>query len=229
MIGIIFVAAALLPTMIVVGAHLLVYPNTSLLDLTRNPDVILLSQLVLYAAVFALMYRLLKIRTKLFWQPVSWNWPARSWPGFLFVGGVLYFALAGMSVLLPIPKHLPIDRLFQTTHGAAIMSAFAITLAPLMEELFFRGFLYPVLARRLGAVASVVITAAAFGLLHCAQLKYSWAVLIIFLVGVMLTTVRAITKSVGASFLVHVGYNATLSALIFAATSGFRHLERLNQ
>jgi membrane protease YdiL (CAAX protease family) len=98
-----------------------------------------------------------------------------------------------------------------------------------MEELFFRGFLYPVLARRLGAVASVVITAAAFGLLHCAQLKYSWAVLIIFLVGVMLTTVRAITKSVGASFLVHVGYNATLSALIFAATSGFRHLERLNQ
>jgi membrane protease YdiL (CAAX protease family) len=65
--------------------------------------------------------------------------------------------------------------------------------------------------------------------LHGAQLKYSWAVLIIFLVGMALTAVRAYTKSVAASFLVHVGYNGTLSALLFVATDGFRHLEKLNQ
>ena len=102
-------------------------------------------------------------------------------------------------------------------------------MAPLMEELFFRGFLYPVLARRIGTVASILFTAVAFGLLHGAQLKYSWAVLVIFLVGVILTTVRALTKSVAASFLVHVGYNGTLSVLLFIATGGFRHLERLNR
>lgn len=77
--------------------------------------------------------------------------------------------------------------------------------------------------------ASIVLTSAAFGILHGAQLKYSWAVLIIFLVGVALTTVRALTKSVAASFLVHVGYNGTLSLLIYAVTGGFRHLEKLNQ
>jgi uncharacterized protein len=98
-----------------------------------------------------------------------------------------------------------------------------------MEELFFRGFLYPVLARRLGRVAGILLTSVAFGFLHGAQLKYSWAVLIIFLVGIALTTVRALTKSVAASFLIHVGYNGTLSVLLFIATSGFRHLERLNQ
>jgi hypothetical protein len=54
-------------------------------------------------------------------------------------------------------------------------------------------------------------------------------VLIIFLVGVALTTVRAITKSVAASFLLHVGYNGTLSLLMFVVTGGFHHLDRLNQ
>jgi len=98
-----------------------------------------------------------------------------------------------------------------------------------MEELFFRGFLYPVLARRLGMVIAIGLTSLAFAGLHFAQLGYSWAVLIIFLVGVALTTVRAVTKSVAASFLLHVGYNGTLSLLMFVVTGGFRHLEKLNQ
>src|SRR5437879_9704329 len=85
------------------------------------------------------------------------------------------------------------------------MSIFAVTLAPLMEELFFRGFLYPVLARRLGVGSGIFLTSAAFAVLHGAQLKYSWAVLIIFLVGLALTIVRAVTKSVAACFLLHVG------------------------
>ena len=98
-----------------------------------------------------------------------------------------------------------------------------------MEELFFRGFLYPVLARRLGVGSGILLTSAAFAILHGAQLKYSWAVLIIFVVGLALTTVRAVTKSVAACFLLHVGYNGMLSLLMFVVTGGFRHLERLNQ
>jgi membrane protease YdiL (CAAX protease family) len=136
--------------------------------------------------------------------------------------------LGGVGLLLPIPKHLPIDRFFATSREATLMSIFAVTLAPLMEELFFRGFLYPVLARRWGVFASVILTSAAFGILHGAQLKYSWAVLLIFIVGIALTTVRAVTKSVAASFLVHVGYNGTLSLLLYVVSGGFRHLEKLN-
>jgi membrane protease YdiL (CAAX protease family) len=175
------------------------------------------------------MYRILKIRAGRFWSAIRWNWPAGSWVGFLLGGALVYFGLAGLGALLPIPKHLPIDRFFENAREATIMSIFAVTLAPLMEELFFRGFLYPVLARRFGMGVSIFLTGAAFGILHGAQLKYSWAVLIIFLVGIVLTAVRAKTKSVAASFLVHVGYNATLSALLFAATGGFRHLDQLNR
>ena len=50
--------------------------------------------------------------------------------------------------------------------------------------------------------------------------------LIIFLVGIVLTTVRAVTKSVASSFLAHVGYNGTLMVLAALQTDGFRHMDK---
>ncbi len=221
-------ALLVVPTIAVVVAHFLFFPKVGLRELTQIPEVVLVAQLLIYLVVFALIYRLLRSRTGRFLEPLRWNWPL-SWVGFLLLGSLVYFALMGLGQLLPIPKHLPIDRFFQTSREAAMMTVLSITLAPFMEELFFRGFLYPVLARKFGMMAAIFFTGAAFGLLHGAQLKFSWAVLIIFIVGVVLTAVRAFTKSVAASFLVHVGYNGTLSVLLFVATGGFHHLERLNQ
>jgi uncharacterized protein len=54
-------------------------------------------------------------------------------------------------------------------------------------------------------------------------------VLIIFLVGVILTLVRAKMKSVGASFIVHAIYNAVPVIAAIIASHGFQHLERLAQ
>ena len=211
-------------------AWVVFYKTSSWLEVARIPELVLVAQLLAYVVVLAVMYRLVDIRAGRFWEAVRWNWLAGKWLSFLLSGGVLFFVLAGLGRLLPIPKNLPIDRFFQTGREAWMMSIFAVTFAPLMEELFFRGFLYPVLARRLGMFGGILFTSLAFGLLHGDQLRYSWAaVLIIFLVGVALTTVRALTKSVAASFLVHVGYNGALSLLMFIATGGFRHLERLNQ
>ncbi|HXY16201.1 MAG TPA: type II CAAX endopeptidase family protein [Terriglobales bacterium] len=222
-------ALIVLPLIAVVVAHALFFPKASFSEIVQIPEVVLVAQLLIYAVVFALIFNLVRSRTGEFWAPLRWNWPQSSWVGFLMLGALLYFALMGLGQLLPIPKHLPIDRFFQTSREAAMISILSVSLAPFMEELFFRGFLYPVLARRFGVVASIFLTGAAFGMLHGAQLKYSWAVLLIFLVGIALTIVRAVTKSVAAGFLVHVGYNGTLSALLFVATDGFRHLEKLNQ
>jgi len=122
------------------------------------------------------------------------------------------------------------DRFFRTPSEAWALSLFGITFAPVLEELFFRGFLYPVLARRFGIAIAVLTTAAAFSLIHAPQLGRAWGpVLVIFMVGMALTLTRAITKSVAAGLLMHMAYNATLSILLFVGTDGFRHLERLNQ
>jgi uncharacterized protein len=226
-VGVAVISLVILPLIVVVFAHAFVFPKLSVSEIVQVPEVILAVQLLIYAVVFALIFRLMRLRAGQFWAPLRWNWP-HAWAGFLLLGALLYFGLMGLGQLLPIPKHLPIDRFFQTSREAAMMSVLSVTLAPFMEELFFRGLLYPVLARRFGVAASIFLTGAAFGILHGAQLKYSWAVLIIFIVGVVLTAVRAYTKSVGASFLVHAAYNGTLSALLFVGTDGFRHLEKIN-
>ena len=228
LIGVTIGASLILGVVVVLGAKLTLYRSVEWANLASIPELILFAQLLTYAVVLGVMYVVVAARTGNFWASVGWRWP-RAWWLFLCGGGGLYVVLTGLGQLLPIPKHLPIDRFFNNAREATIMSVFAVTVAPLMEELFFRGFLYPVLARRWGMASSIVLTSAAFGILHGAQLKYSWAVLIIFLVGVALTTVRALTKSVAASCLMHVGYNGTLSLLIYILTGGFRHLEKLNQ
>jgi len=59
---------------------------------------------------------------------------------------------------------------------------------------------------------------------------FAWGpVLVIFLVGTVLTMIRAYKNSVAAGLVVHMAYNSTISVLMFVATDGFRHLEKLNQ
>jgi uncharacterized protein len=223
-------ASFVLSIAVVTAARFLHYRRLPWIEVARIPELLLLSQLLAYVVVLVIMYRLLRDRTGKFWDSIQWNWPGSSWSSYLLAGALVFLALASLGRLLPIPKSLPIDRFFENARQAAIMSVFAVAIAPLMEELFFRGFLYPVLARRFGMVFSVIFTAVAFALLHGSQLQFSWAaVLIIFIVGIVLTTIRAVTRSVAASFLLHVGYNFSISAGLLVVTGGFRHLERLNR
>ena len=148
----------------------------------------------------------------------------------MLTGFILSLAFQALAHFLPIPKELPIDSFFQTPAEAWALGLLSVTLAPLMEELFFRGFLYPVLARSIGVPTAIFLTALSFALLHGWQLLFSWGpVLVIFLVGMVLTMVRAKTNSVAAGVLIHMAYNGTLTVAMFAATDGFRHLEKLNQ
>jgi len=225
-----FVSIIVLLLTITFAAQRLFYPKRALMDVAQYPLVTVLAQLLAYFLVLAFMVSLVqRVPGQQFWQALRWKWP-QTWTAWLVAGFVLSVGLQGLAHFLPMPKELPIDRFFQTRSEAWVLSVFGMTLAPLMEELFFRGFLYPVLARRLGIGTAVVLTAAAFGALHAPQLGRAWGpVLVIFAVGLALTTARAITKSVAPGFLMHVAYNGTISVFLFIATDGFRHLEKLNQ
>ena len=211
----------------VFGARRFAFRHLSSAEVAQKPSLALLAQLLTYAAVALFMILLVegKYRSR-FWQAIRWNWPGIG--GLTFIGiGVLMLSFDIMGRFLPMPKSTPFDQFFAHTSDAYLTAIFAITLGPLMEELFFRGFLYPVLARRMGVFWGIVLTAVPFGLIHAVQYGYAWgAVLIIFLVGVVLTAVRAKTKSVASSFLAHVGYNGTLMVLAAVATDGFRHMDK---
>jgi uncharacterized protein len=212
-------------------ARIWVYPHRGLGEIARVPLVIVAGQSLAYLLILAYMYVLVtrERRRPDFLAAVHWNWPSNI-AIYVFGGFALSLALQGLAHLLPMPKELPIDSFFKTPAEAWALGILSVTLAPLMEELFFRGFLYPVLARRLGLPVAVFLTALGFALLHGAQLMFSWGpVLVIFLVGMILTMVRARTNSVSAGVLIHMAYNATIAVAMFVVTDGFRHLEKLNQ
>ena len=206
--------------------------NLSAEGLAHNPAAIrasLLGQAAGYLAALLAMYILVRSRAKEpFGHGIQWSWPGTS-AGMFFVSGILLaLAIDGLSHFLPIPKSLPIEDLFNNRTNAYLMAAFGVTLAPLLEELFFRGLLYPVLRRRLGLVVAVLLTALGFAGIHIFQLGYAWApILSIFVVGVVFTLVRERWSSVGSSFLMHCGYNFTLFALLWYGSDHFRHLEKV--
>ena len=208
-----------------------VYPHTALGEIARIPLVVVAGQSLAYVLILAYMHVLVTRERGRpdFLAAIHWNWPSNI-AVYVLAGFALSIALQGLAHLLPIPKELPIDNFFRTPAEAWALSILSVTLAPLMEELFFRGFLYPVLARSLGLPIAVFVTALGFALLHGAQLMFAWGpVLVIFLVGLVLTMVRANTNSVAAGVLIHMAYNGTITVAMFAATEGFRHLEKLSQ
>jgi hypothetical protein len=162
------------------------------------------------------------------WQAVRWNWPKTGRLAIIGVG-LASLSLMELQRLLPMPKTSPFDKFFERPVDAYAIAVLGILFAPFMEELFFRGFLYPVLARRTGVAASVLLTAGLFGLIHYPEYKAWGPVFIIFLVGIILALVRARTRSVAASFIVHAIYNGVPILTIMLASHGFQHLEKLAQ
>jgi membrane protease YdiL (CAAX protease family) len=199
--------------------------------LTSDVRLLLPVQVLGYLVGLGFMLAIVRMRYQRdFLSSVRWNWPGARWSFYAALGGLMAVAAMLLSIFLPMPKSVPFEKLFQNAQAAYLLAALGIFLAPVMEELFFRGFLYPVLARGLGAAAGVIITGFAFMVVHGPDRGYEWApLLVLFLVGVMLTAVRAKTKSVAASTLVHMGYNGIIFVITYVATDHFRHLERLNR
>lgn len=180
-----------------------------------------------------------------FLEAVKWNMPHGALAfGSFAVGAVLAILTQAASGLLQhwIPKSLPIEEYFRTASSAYALAAFGILVAPFVEEIFFRGFLFPALARPLelffrrflfpaqarliGLLLATAITAGGFALIHGEQLAQAWIpLLLLFIVGSVLTLARATTQSVAVSVLMHMGYNSTLFTLLYIATHGFRHME----
>lgn len=353
-VGLVLVSALFLFSSIsfVIVLHSSAAKGVSAAELGKNPGplVIVPAMTLAYLAMLVAMYGLVtRHRQRPFWQTVGWQWPRNlAWLGFLTAGALLAVLLGEMSRLLPIPKSLPMDKFFQNRQGAYLMMIFGVAIAPLAEEMLFRGFLYPVLDRwlqtlfmtprqlrrgciwglimvawgyiehhlplswsvllavvvflavgvlvltqslksgerpsglfllpaattiswglaagaisahafaiattvllvlaallgassmapapatsiagRWGRFLAVLATSIAFAMVHSEQLGQAWGpLLVLFVVGLVLTITRVVTRSVTPGLLIHVGYNLMLFGVLYIGTDHFRHLERMTQ
>jgi len=169
------------------------------------------------------------LRQAPFWRTVGWrtlpppaSLSSASWRYFLtgcFLA--IFVGLAGTRIRQP--ENMPMQELLKDRTGTLLVMSLAVLLAPLVEETVFRGYLYPLLARKLGVSLGIVMTGLFFGMLHGAQLGWTWGLVgLLMLVGVVLTYVRARTGTVVASYFVHLGYNSMLAMTAGISTHGFR-------
>jgi len=251
---VIFIFASLLTVQLAIFAYYSANRHVSLAELSQllesDPGLLVGMNVVWFALILFFLYITLAVlRDSPFWLSLGWK-KLKSVPGGSQGRPWMYFlAGCGLSIFVAIlssrvkqADHMPIHDLLKNRAGALSLMAMAVFVAPLVEETVFRGYLYPLLARitsavlrffgmefsssiRTGVASSILLTGTLFGLMHGAQLGWTWGLVsLLTLVGVIFTFVRAWTGTVLASFLLHLGYNSFLAAISIIATRGFTHL-----
>ncbi len=308
----IFTLGCLLAAMVTVGLIWLIARASSRMPAPTGERqqvyLLLLAQSIAFAAgmLFAAGWLRTHYRVR-FWQAIHWRRLTAS-HALAVVGGAVALAVGGMALtpFLHVPHQLPVDRMF-SPQTAWPMAIYGVALAPLFEEFFFRGLLYPSLrrsftegmsleeARRwrpwfwlgatvlaLGALLAIatrhlqglpmptattwwllaamvlaagvplwtrglslivsllarlrqpellaiLVTGVLFGLMHSEQLAGAWGpLLLLSLVGIVLTAVRAYTGSLTASWLLHLSYNAVLFIALYYQSQGFHNFHGLH-
>ena len=222
----------------------------------QHPGVGLASQALAYVLTLAASAWLFPHLWELsFLRGIHWNLlAARRYWYWIVAGGVVLSAAAQASLqFLPTPKTATFEGLLNTPHAAWLLMAFAVLLAPLTEELAFRGFLLPALATAYDWLAlerspagldrwqrsslhstsalvfSAIFSSIPFVLLHADQLSHAWGALgVLYGVSLVLSFVRIRMHSLACSTLMHATYNFSIFAVILLTTGGFRHLEKLS-
>jgi len=123
----------------------------------------------------------------------------------LVVGAYLVFQWLGVPVLQE-----PVKLIRGRAPGWQALVFLTVVLAPVAEELCFRGLLYPALRRRRSRLVAVVATSVAFGLVH--PMPGTWVPLAVL--GVFLAYATERTGSVLAPISAHMAFNGFNVALL---------------
>jgi membrane protease YdiL (CAAX protease family) len=188
--------------------------------------VLLPEQLVGYGLLFGALRLMFRIQyDRPFWRSLGWT-PIPIpvlYVAMAGAGTAMGVILAGALIHLPNTSN-PMTELLQGKVALVLMAAFGVGIAPLCEELAFRGFLQPLLVRSFGALAGIAIAGAAFGLLHFQEYGNSWRhALLLSGAGACFGWMRHITRSTKASVIMHASYNGLLFFLLALALAAERN------
>ena len=158
-----------------------------------------------------------------FWKAVGWEWPGR--PKRVILISVLIalglYALAWGVTSLYGGNKTDLDRLIESSMYTRVVTALvAVATAPLIEELIYRGVLYPAVEKITGTVFAIILVSMLFAGVHVVQYRDNIAViLVITVLSFTLTIARAVTGKVLPAFIIHLVFNGIQSVLI--VLSGF--------
>jgi membrane protease YdiL (CAAX protease family) len=159
---------------------------------------------------FVVLYGVIRLGyDRPFWRSLAWVRAGRGFWNAVGWGLVTSVICVLVASALPHPHvKTPMEELLKGRSSLLLMGFFAVTLGPLFEELAFRGFLQPLLARTFGALGGVLLQAVPFALLHGVEYAWAWQQLIVmFLAGSAFGWMRYRTGSTAASTYMHAAFN----------------------
>jgi membrane protease YdiL (CAAX protease family) len=184
----------------------------------RMNIVFVIAQFTAYGVAFTCLKLMFRaeygepLMASLGWLPTGID-PAK----LMLIGLGQAFAIAFIGAFMKVPNpDTPMNRLLADRPTAIVIAILGVTIAPLAEELAFRGLLQPLLIRTVGVVPGILATAMLFGAMHLEQYGAWQSVVLITLAGVGFGCMRYWTGSTRASALMHAGYNSALFILFFA-------------
>jgi uncharacterized protein len=188
----------------------------------RMNIVLVIGQFAAYAVAFTCLKIMFQAE---YGEPLlpSLHWlPTPIDPGRLMLIGLgQAFAIALIGAFMRVPQmETPMGKLLADRATAIVIAILGVTIAPIAEELAFRGFLQPLLIRSFGVVPGILITSFLFGAMHLEQYGAWQSVVLITLAGVGFGAMRHYTGSTRASAIMHSGYNSALFLLLFTQKGG---------
>jgi hypothetical protein len=133
---------------------------------------------------------------------------------FLFL---FFEILANMFFLKVFGKPLPSSQEVKMIFGTGWSSFFLATFfagifAPVVEEIFFRGFIYTALKSHWGSVKAMIVSSLIFSFFHLNPLIFP----VIFLLGLILAFLYEKAGSLDASICLHILNNVLAMVLIYS-------------
>lgn len=154
-----------------------------------------------------------------FFESIGWGWRSWRWPLMVLCGFVGVFVVAAVvGQYFPEPQETPFHKVLRSSFTARIaVGIFAVLSAPIVEEVVYRGVMYPAFARRIGRIGGILVVSALFLVVHADQYAGEPAIMIpLGSLSIMLTALRAYSGSLLPSFALHLVFNAVQVAAILA-------------
>jgi hypothetical protein len=154
-----------------------------------------------------------------FFESLGWNWAGRSPIIWLLIAFGIFVGINAANIvfskLLPEKESDFAQMLklgLQVRIAVALLASFS---APLVEEIVYRGVVFGGLRKRFSATTTVIIVTLLFAGVHVPQYAGAWATVAgLLLLSLVLTMVRAKSKSLLPCIVVHFINNAVASLVI---------------
>jgi CAAX protease family protein len=124
---------------------------------------------------------------------------------FIIVAGIalLFGVVEPTTSLIPMPESIKTEFIKAVSHTGVLTFIYMVIVAPILEELIFRGIILDGLLKKYSPIMSILISSILFGIVHLSP----WSFVTGLIMGIFMGWVYYKSKSLLATIIIHASAN----------------------